>query len=207
VARAFLDDRGKEALRGAVRAVEERSAAEVVILVRERSGPYLHASLLAGAIAAYVTLWFQLFSPWEYSLLFIQVAPAVVGTAMGLLTSRLPDLQRLLTPRHIREGYVRAAARAAFHDNGVADTRGRTGILLYVSRLEREAEVVADRGVRDAVDARAWDKAAQTIQSAARVRMPDAAAVAAAIAALGDLLQPVLPRPADDVNELADEIA
>ena len=64
MARAFLDDRGKEALRGAVRAVEERSAAEVVILVRERSGPYLHASLLSGAIAAYLTLWFQLFSPW-----------------------------------------------------------------------------------------------------------------------------------------------
>jgi uncharacterized membrane protein len=147
LARAFLDDRGKEALRGAVRAVEERSAAEVVILVRERSGPYLHASLLSGAIAAYLTLWFQLFSPWEYSLLLIQLAPAVAGTAIGLLTSVLPDLQRLLTPGHIRESYVRTKARAAFHDHGVADTRGRTGILVYVSRLEREAEVLADRGV------------------------------------------------------------
>lgn len=207
MARAFLDDRGKEALRGAVRAVEDRSAAEVVILVRERSGPYLHASLLAGAIAAYLTLWFQLFSPWEYSLLLIQVAPAVVGTAMGLLTARLPDLQRLLTPRPIREAYVRTSARAAFHDKGVADTRGRTGILVYVSRLEREAEVVADRGVRDAVAAQAWDKAARAIQSAARMRTPDAVVLAAAIASLGDLLEPVLPRAADDVNELADEIA
>ena len=57
-----------------MRAVEERSAAEVVILVRERSGPYLHASVLAGAIAAYLTLWFQLFSPFDYSLLLIQIA-------------------------------------------------------------------------------------------------------------------------------------
>jgi putative membrane protein len=207
LARAFLDDRGKEALRGAVRAVEERSAAEVVILVRERSGPYLHASLLSGAIAAYLTLWFQLFSPWEYSLLLIQLAPAVAGTAIGLLTSVLPDLQRLLTPGHIRESYVRTKARAAFHDHGVADTRGRTGILVYVSRLEREAEVLADRGVRDAVEAQAWEKAAQAIRSAAGRRRPDAAALAITIASLGDLLQPVLPRQAGDVNELADEPA
>jgi putative membrane protein len=207
LARAFLDDRGKEALRGAVRAVEERSAAEVVILVRERSGPYLHASLLSGAIAAYLTLGFQLFSPWEYSLLLIQLAPAVVGTAIGLLTSVLPDLQRLLTPRHIREGYVRTKARAAFHDHGVADTRGRTGILVYVSRLERQAEVLADRGVRNAVEAEAWERVALAIRSAAGHRRPDAAALAIAIASLGDLLQPVLPRQADDVNELADEPA
>jgi putative membrane protein len=207
LARAFLDDRGKEALRGAVRAVEERSAAEVVILVRERSGPYLHASLLSGAIAAYLTLWFQLFSPWEYSLLLIQLAPAAVGTAIGMLTSVLPDLQRLLTPRHIREGYVRTKARAAFHDQGIADTRGRTGILVYVSRLEREAEVLADRGVRDAVDAQAWERAASLIRASAGRRMPDAAALAIAIASLGDLLQPVLPRSADDLNELADDIA
>ena len=204
---SFLDAQGRQALSDAVRAVEARSAAEVVVLVRERSGPYLHASVLAGAIAAYVALWFQLFSPWEYSLLLIQLAPAVAGTAIGLLTSVLPDLQRLLTPGHIRESYVRTKARAAFHDHGVADTRGRTGILVYVSRLEREAEVLADRGVRDAVEAQAWEEAARAIRSAAGRRRPDAAALAITIASLGDLLQPVLPRQAGDVNELADEPA
>lgn len=190
-----------------MRAVEERSAAEVVILVRERSGPYLHASLASGAIAGYVTLWFQLFSPWEYSLLAIQIAPAVVGTVVALMTTRLPEVQRRLTPTSLRESYVHTAARAAFHDQGIADTRGRTGILVYISRLERRAEVLADRGVRDAVDDAAWDRATQAIRSAAGVRDPDAAAVATAIAGLGDLLQPVLPRGADDVNELPDEVA
>jgi len=205
--RTFLDVQGRQALLGAVRAVEERSAAEVVVLVRARSGPYLHASILAGAIAAYVTLWFQLFSPWEYSLLLIQVAPAVVGIAVGALTSRRPDVQRRLTPRPIREDYVRTAARAAFHDSGVADTRGRTGILVYVSRLERGAEVVADRGVREAVDGAAWTRAAEVIRSSVDVREPDAAVVAAAIASLGDVLAPVLPRATDDLNELPDEVA
>jgi putative membrane protein len=189
-----------------VRTVEERSAAEVVILVRERSGPYLHASVLAGAIAAYLTLWFQLFSPFDYSLLLIQIAPALVGVAMGLATTVIPDLQRWLTPPRMRERYVQTAARAAFHDNGIGETRGRTGILVYISRLERDTEVLADRGVRDAVDVEAWERTIQAIRSSARVRDPDAAAVASAIAALGDVLQPVLPRSEHDVNELPDEI-
>ena len=188
-------------------AVEERSAAEVVILVRGRSGPYLHACLVSGIVAGYVTLWFQLFSPWEFSLLAIQVAPAVVGAAVGLMTTLFPGLQRRLTPASMREGYVHAAARAAFHDNGIGDTRGRTGILVYISRLEREAAVLADRGVCDAVDGESWDRATLAIRSAARNRNPDAAAVAAAIAGLGDLLQTVLPRDADDVNELPDVVA
>jgi putative membrane protein len=207
VPRTFLDEPGRQALSAAVRAVEERSAAEVVVIVRERSGPYLHASLLAGAIAAYVTLWFQLFSPWEYSLLLIQVAPAVLGIAVGALTSWLPAVQRALTPRHIREEYVRTAARAAFHDRGLADTRGRTGILVYVSRLERSAEILADTGVRAAVDGAAWTRATEAIRSAAGFREPDATTVAAAIAALADVLAPVLPRGADDINELSDEVA
>jgi putative membrane protein len=207
VAPSFLDDRGREALGRAVRAVEGRSAAEVVILVRERSGPYLHASLIAGIVGGYLALWFLLFSPWEFSLGSIQVGPAVAGLAAALLSSRLPGLQRWLTPRSLREGYVRAAARAAFHDNGIADTSGRTGILVYVSRLERAAEVVADRGIREAVDAASWDRATMAIRSAAGVAHPDASAVATAIAGLGDLLQPVLPRGADDVNELPDDVA
>src|SRR5262249_36564173 len=153
-----------------------------------RSGPYLHASLLAGAIAGYLTLWFQLFSPWEYSLVLIQVAPAVVGAAAGLLANWLPVVRRSLTPGRIREGYVQAAARAAFHDNGIADTRARTGILVYISRLERQAEVLADRGVRAAVDGQAWERATGAIRAAAGVREPDGVAVAATIAALADLL-------------------
>jgi putative membrane protein len=207
VPRSFLDGQGRQALRDAVRAVEGRSAAEVVVLVRERSGPFLHASLAAGIAAGWFALWFQLFSPWEYSLVAIQITPAVVGAAAGVLITRLPELQRLLTPRQILERYVQTAARAAFHDNGIGETRGRTGILVYISRLERGTEVLADRGVRDAVDAEAWTRAARAIRSAAAFREPDALAVAAAIASLGDLLQPALPRDADDVNELPDEVA
>ena len=204
MARPFLTDPAKAALLEAVRAVEARSSAEVVVAVRERSGSYLHADLLAGIVAANLVLFYQLFSPWEFSLPMIQVAPAAAGVVVGLATSITPWARRALTRRRERERMMRTAARATFVEKGVADTRARTGILVYVGVLERMAEIVADVGVTRAVPADRWAAATARVSEAAR--QGDAAAVAAAVASLTDVLAAALPRSADDVNELADEV-
>jgi uncharacterized membrane protein len=75
---------------------------------------------------------------------------------------------------------------------------------VYVAALERTAEVVADVGVTRAVAAAPWTAAIARVAESAR--RGDAAAVATAVAALADVLAPALPRSADDVNELADEV-
>jgi putative membrane protein len=204
MARPFLTDAAKAALLDAVRAVEARSAAEVVVAVRERSGSYLHADLIAGILAANLVLFYQLFSPWEFSLPLIQVAPTGVGLLVGLATSITPWARRALTPRRTREAMVRTAARATFVEKGVTATRARTGILVYVAVLERTAEVVADVGVTKAMPAEAWRAATARVEEAAGAG--DGLALADAVAALGDGLAAALPRAADDVNELADEV-
>jgi putative membrane protein len=204
MARPFLTEQTKAALLDAVRTVESRSAAEVVLAVRERSGSYLHADLIAGIVAANLVLFFQLFSPWEFSLPLIQVAPTGIGLLVGLVTSLTPWARRALTRRRERERMVRTAARATFVEKGVADTRARTGILVYVGVLERMAEVVADVGVTRAVPADHWAAAVARVSEAARDG--DGAAVGAAVARLGDVLATALPRTVDDVNELADEV-
>ena len=204
MARPFLTDGVKAALLDAVRAVEARSAAEVVVASRERSGSYLHADLVAGIVAANLVLFYQLFSPWEFSLPVIQVAPTAAGVLVGLVTSITPWARRALTPRRTREAMVRTAARALFVDKGVSVTSGRTGVLVYISVLERSAEVVADVGVTKAVPADRWAAATTRVNEAAA--SGDGLAVAAAVTALGDVLAAALPRSEDDVNELADEV-
>jgi putative membrane protein len=132
------------------------------------------------------------------------VAPTGIGLLVGLATSITPWARRALTPRRKREAMVRTAARATFVEKGVAGTRERTGILVYVAVLERTAEVVADLGVTRAVAAEPWTAAIARVAESAR--RGDAAAVATAVAALAEVLAPALPRSADDVNELADEV-
>jgi putative membrane protein len=204
--RAFLNADAIGALRQAVQEIEARSGAELVVSVRGRSGPYLHADVLAGAVAGLATLAFLLFSPHPFGLIWILVDPVLVGGLVGLAASRLPPVRRSLTSPAGREARVRTAAEAVFHERGVHHTRDRTGVLLYVSLLERRAVLLADTGVEAQVDRREWRTAAAAVQQAMD-RREGGVALAAALAPLGDLLALHVPRRPDDVNELPDEIA
>lgn len=205
MARVFLHERAKSDLTGAIRAVESRSAAEVVIAVRAASGSYLHADLLAGILAAYAVLGFMLFSPWPFHLEWIFVDPAVFGVIAAFAAARTPAVRRALTSVAARERAVNSAARSAYHERGVGLTRDRTGVLVYVSLLERRAVVLADRGVVDRVEAAVWAERVAAIDAAV-ARGEDGVAVARLVAGLSDVLAAALPRATGDVNELADEV-
>lgn len=201
----FLSEPGKQALRGAIETVEGRSSAELVIVVRAASGSYLHADLIAGIVGAMLTLAALLYLPVDFGLHSFLVDPPLLGLVFALFSWRLPPLRRLLTPRAQRDQRVLQAAQAAFFAKGVRRTSAATGILVYVSQLERRAEVVADHGVLAAVEAGPWQAAVAAIDERVAAGA-DAAAVAEAIIGLAALLEPALPRSEDDVNELADEV-
>ena len=65
-------------------------------------------------------------------------------------------MQRVLSPARIRRGQVDAAAHATFHLKEVGLTHRRTGLLVYVSLLEREVVLIADKAIVDAVDTATW---------------------------------------------------
>jgi putative membrane protein len=201
----FLSEASKQALTAAVEKIESCSSAEVVIAMRARSGSLLHADLLAGCLGALLTLAFLLFSPYPFSLEAILFDTGLFGVLSALVSSRWPGLRYVLTPRGLAIDNVRRAARAEFFDAGIADTRGRTGILVYVSQTERAAEVLADSGVRRAVDASAWESAVHRIQQVATTRR-DGVALAEAVAALAEQLGTCLPRRHDDIDELSNKV-
>jgi putative membrane protein len=95
---------------------------------------------------------------------------------------------------------VTEAARAAFVELGVSKTRGRSGILVFISMLERTAEVVGDIGIAPEC-LRAELPALQ-----AAVAKEDLRALVAALRAFSSPLCQAMPRAADDVNELPDEL-
>jgi putative membrane protein len=195
---------GRKALLEAAACVERDSGAEVVVAVHARSAHYLHAHVLLGAATGVGILWFQLFSPWEYSLVSILVAPVVAGFVVALLTEAAPALQRLLSPSSLLRSSVLTAAQSMFHELGVSATRGRTGALVYVSRLERDAEIVLDRAVAPAAALHGWADVLADLRRA--VAANDAARAAMAVKRLAPLLAAVAPRGADDVNELTDAV-
>ncbi|MEO1370398.1 MAG: hypothetical protein AAFX50_24720, partial [Acidobacteriota bacterium] len=175
------------------------------VAVRPSSGDHREVAWAFGAGAAFLTLALLLFSPWPFGLGWILLDPLLIGAGVGWLTARSRRLRRLGLRRAVAERRVRRAAAATFVENGVHRTRWRTGLLVYLSLLERRAVLVGDLGVDSAV---AGDdlRAAESAIDAALRRGGDAEAVARAIAELGPLLGATLERDDDDVNELPDEI-
>ena len=205
MARRFLGDAATTGLRDAISALEARSSAELVVSVRARSAAYLHTHILIGVLAGLGTLAFLLFSRYPFALHWFLVDPVLIGGLVALAASRLPPIRRALTPAPMREARVRIAASALFFDKGVHHTRERTGILLYVSLLERRALLIADAAVEREVPRREWRAAAAAIDRVV-ASGGDGVELARALGPLGDLLARHLPRNAGDVNELADEV-
>ena len=198
MAAKFLDGDARHAFKQAIEAIENASAVEVVVAVRQRSGRYLHANLVVGMVCAFASLAAMLYASHQFELLTILVDPFAVGLVTGLLVEQVAPLKRLLTPRSWRRREVLRAARATFVERGVHFTSGRTGLLVYVSWLEQELALVPDGGIH--VDL----AAAQEELTAAMSR--GGAAVAARLEALAPAFAADLPHRDDDINELPDAI-
>lgn len=202
---AFSSDGDKAALVAAIKAVEARTSAELVICVRRLSGSYLHVDLCVGIVAAVVSLACLLYLPVDFGLHAFLIDPLVAGLAVGSLSSRFMAPRRLFTRRSVREHNVQEAAHASFFAKGIRRTSDSIGILLYVSRLERRVQIVVDDGVARAVPEQEWRSAVGLIEALIRDGA-EIGVVCKAIEALADVLEPCLPRGEDDVNELPDEV-
>lgn len=200
---SFLDDEAHTAFQRAVTAIEEASAAEVVIAVRRRSHEYRHANLLIGALVAFISLSAMLFAEQPFGLAAILIDPFVVGLAAGALVELLPGLKRVLTLPSRRYHHVGRAARATFVDRGVHATASRAGLLVYISWLEQQVVLVPDTALAKALppDALASLEGAMTDAMGA-----GGAAVARALEKAAPELAKAAPRRAEDVNELPDAI-
>jgi putative membrane protein len=200
----FFRDEAKQSTARSVKAVEAQTSAEVVVAVRRRSGDYRVAAyhfgfFVGGLVIAYLLVAPQVFSVGDIAL------DGALGFGLGLLLAyNVGALLRLL----VREGpltkAVEAAARGAFFDLGISRTSGRNGLLVFVSTFEQRALVLADIGIDVAALGPKWSDACAALSSAVKRR--DLPAFERTLESLGPLLGAAMPRSADDVNELPDEV-
>jgi putative membrane protein len=199
----FLDHEARAAFKQAIEAIENASSVEIVVAVRRRSSGYFHANLIFGGIVTFAALAAMLFLDQAFGLVSILVDPFLVGALAAAAVELLPGVKRLLTPSSVRRREVRNAARAAFVERGVHNTMDRSGILVYVSWLEQQIALVADSGVLNAFTVEAVEAAERDINDS---MSNGGVAVARTLESYKTRLGVVLPRRAEDINELPDAI-
>lgn len=201
----LASDEGKARIAKAIGAIEKKSSAEIVAVLRASSGSYRHADLAFGAIVALGILCFFLYHPDEFDFTWLPVEQAAGFVLGALVCSKLPFLRRALSGTLVRKANVVSAARAAFVELGISKTRARSGVLVYLSLLERDVVVVRDVGI----DEKQLGEDLTTGEAALReaFRKNDLDDFEKALLAIGEALARVHPVTADDVDELPNEVA
>ena len=207
----------------AVAKAERESDGEVVTIVAPRSDAYhdvgLHYAVLAmllvptlgallppGAIDWALGLVFGWNASLSFRLLMVLlfVKLAVVFLIVRYALAWMP-LRMALTPASTKTRRVRRRAIELFRAGTEKRTRGRTGVLLYLSLLEHRAEIVADEAIHSRVDPEAWGEAmAVLVEHVKAGRVGEGMALA--VERIGAVLARCLPPTLDNPNELPDRL-
>ncbi|HMF56786.1 MAG TPA: hypothetical protein VK619_10625 [Pyrinomonadaceae bacterium] len=202
MARTEFDQSACDQLAQCVRAIEAETDAEIVIVVRARSGSYRHADYLFGALLSFAGLLFLLYSPFEFHLFWVAIDVALFFALGVYISSRSNWVRRLMTAKKMRADAVRQGAAAMFYEAGIANTEAEMGVLIYLSLLERRLEVIADRGVLKAAPPLEWNERLFELRQAGR--QPQLKTLIESLRAMGALLARVLPPTGENPNELPD---
>ena len=212
-----------ELVTAAVARAERASDGEIVTIVAPRSDAYhdvgLHyavlAMLLVPTIAALIPQsWIDwllgLVFGWNASLSFrlmmlvLLVAMAIVFLIVRFAFAWMP-LRMALTPASTKTRRVRRRAVELFRAGTEKRTKGRTGILLYLSLLEHRAEIVADEAIHGRVEPDEWGEAMAALVDGVKAGRPGEG-MALAVGKIGEVLARCLPPTLDNPNELPDRL-
>lgn len=201
----FFSAAEKETIRRAVAEAETRSSGEIVAMVVPESDPYREAELLgalflSGLVAVVVAVAVRHVTIWTYiPLVCLLFVPAL------FLFRRFPRLKLSFAGAPRQGEAVRERALAAFYEKGLYRTREETGILIFISLLERKVWILGDRGINEKIDPGYWQSLAGELAAGLKSGR-GAEALCRVIAGCGTELARHFPRRPDDVNELPDQI-
>ena len=201
----FFTEEEKERIRNTTREVECCTTGEIVVMVVDRSDNYregeVMGSVVTGALSSLImTAAFLNASLWFFiPLTFIFFFP------FRVIFRKHPALGTAFTGSKRREEAVRHRAMQAFHEKGLHKTKDHTGVLFFISLLERKVWVLADRGIHERIGQETLNKfAAQVSAGIAEGRACEA--LCRAIQEAGELLARYFPKTRDDTDELPDEV-
>ena len=167
----ILSEAELKKLANVISEVEEKTCGDIRLMVVKRSAVTGHVHLLLWSLLLSLTflyIWFFRHSliVWERWWLWPSIILGQYILAAFLSRSQL--LQRTFTSHHDLRHQVWARAEVEFHRQGLSDTRSHTGVLLFVSLMERQALVLAGKAIADKLPPNVWDKVAKIMTEGAR---------------------------------------
>ena len=193
----------RERISRAIRAAEARTTGEIVCVLARSSSDAPALPILVAAIVALALPWLLVgFTAMTvHRILSVQI---LVFFAL-LMILLLPRVRLALVPRKARRAVAHRVAMEQFAIRGIARTKDRSGILIFVSLAEHYARIIADDGISARVAQSEWQGAIDALVA----HMRDgriAEGFITAIDVCGNALATHFPRNGASRDELPDRI-
>ena len=184
--------------------VEKRTAAEIVVVTRKLSDPYVDVRLVAAGASALLAAAIAHFAWPQLSVSSVLALQLIVAALAWPLSSTRRAL-RLLVPSQRRQLAVERACELEFLEHAVFETRDRNGVLILLSELEQRVAILGDKGIHARVEVQGWGALVKHMVNAIHEgRSCDG--VCEVITRLGETLALGAPVQADDTNELSNKV-
>lgn len=230
-AKDFFNQSENEKIKNAVIQAEKTTAGEIAIMVVDESDTYNEAltfgafilssflALITTSIIAvlmnYKSMWLHNSSEYIYTLSSLAFSHSSIWVyipsvfilffPVRLLLQKLPGIKLVFVPKDREAEAVRERAIRAFYEKGLYKTRDETGILLFISILERKVWILGDKGINSKIDAKFWELRAAELSKGIQEK-DYCNAVCATIAKCGEELTKHFPIKPGDTNELTNEV-
>jgi putative membrane protein len=199
----MIPEADKARVSAAIHKAEAETAGEIFCVIAQHSSDYRLVPLAwAAAIALFAPLPLIYLTRWSSTVIYLAQLTLFLITALVLSH---PALRFRVVPRRAKHDRAHAEAMRQFSVQGLHKTEHRTGVLIFASRGERYAEIVADAGINEKVAPEVWDDAVNALVTAIKAGRP-ADGFVAAIERCGAVLATHFPPGALEHHELSDKL-
>lgn len=202
----------KDRITQAVAALEKESSGELVLYYAKNSDAYPGAAWkLTGLIGISfsilaIVLSYRWMLPSFFTPIMMATTILLILIATYGIARFLPLLRVAVTSDDIVEHRVLTKARDMFLQEQVFNTVDRTGILIYISALERKVVVLGDQGINQKITQADWEDVVKLIVTGIKQKQMTEGIIKAVDACKAHLLDNGFTIKPDDTNELPDAI-
>ncbi|MBQ7612249.1 MAG: TPM domain-containing protein [Spirochaetaceae bacterium] len=202
-----------------IQEVEAKTAGEIALALTRQSDSYSKNELLIAIVGTgifsllflFCATWitdFLSFRNWNITmsparlLLVFLVSLALVLLAIFLLIN-IPAVERIFLSKKTQRACVHRRAHLHFFESGLYRTKEHTGILIFISVMERMVYIYADEGIRSKVDQTVWQEICNELAVSIKHKKAGAGLVTA-LERCGQILAQYVPAKGINKNEQAD---
>lgn len=213
-----LSEEAFDRIRAAVHKAESKTMGEIAVAITAESAHYSFWELLFSNVAAGIILLVllplsaQIESLYQrlywnnaptWILPFFYIVTYFAAVAITFYVSNIPAVDRLIIPRNAKRTSVTHRAMRHFAESGIYETENHSGILIFVSYMERQVRIIADTGISRKISQDLWNIIAEELSEELK-NGKTSEAFCGAVKKCGELLAEQFPADKDNPNEIAD---